>query len=59
MYARKIISNKCFEFCLRKMAIVSEDIIVTGSYFKIVGAARENARLSILVLGTKRKLFGN
>ena len=41
--------------CLRKVAIVSEDLIVMGSSFQIFGAARDKSRLPKfnLILGTK------
>ena len=38
----------CFEFCLRKVAIVSDDLIVTGSWFHAFGVGTEKARLPIL-----------
>ena len=40
----------CVQVILRKLGIVSEDLIVIGSYFQIVGAATEKARLPILSL---------
>ena len=46
IYGGKAISNTCFEF-LRYVAIVSEDLIETGTGFQVVGGATENARLPI------------
>ena len=59
IYGGKVISNKYVFNFLRKVSIVSEDLIAIGSSFQIVGAATEKARLPIfsIVLGTKK--FGN
>ena len=40
---------------MQTLAIVSEDLVVIGSLFQIIGSATENAHLPILslVLGTK------
>ena len=55
-YGGKAISNKYVFSFLRKVSKVSEDLIVIGSLFQIVGAATEKAHLPMfsLVLGTKR-----
>ena len=51
-YGGKAIENKCvLSFCLRKVAIVSEDLIVRGNCFHIADVATEKACLR-LVLGT-------
>ena len=55
IYGGKLISNKYVFSFLSKTSIVSEDLIVIGSGFQIVGSATEKARLPIFsfVLGTK------
>ena len=54
---KKFQTNIVF-ICLRKVAIVSEDLILIGRSFKIVGADTEKARLHMFsfVLGTERCL---
>ena len=54
----KEISNKYVFRFLQKVFIVSEDLIVIGSRFQIVGTVTEKARLPIfsLILGTKSYL---
>ena len=54
-YVGKAMSNKYVFSFLRKASIVSDDLIVIGSWFQIVGAASEKARLPIfsLALGTQ------
>ena len=63
MYGGKAISNKYVLSSYWVLGVISEDVIVIliASWFQIVGAATEKARLPILsvVLGTKRKLFRN
>ena len=55
IYGGKAISNKYVFSCLWKVSIVSEDLIITGSWYQIVDAATEKALLPIfnLALGTK------
>ena len=49
IYVGKAISKKyVFSVCLQKLAIVSEDWIVTRSWFQIVGAATGKVHLPIL-----------
>ena len=57
-YGGKAISNKYVLNFLRKVSIVSEELIAIGSRFQIVGAATEKARLRIfsLVLGTQLRM---
>ena len=54
----KATSNKYVFNFLRKVFIVSEDLIATGSLFQNIGAAAEKGYLPIfsLVFGTKRCL---
>ena len=54
-YGRNAISNKYVFNFLRKLSIVSEDLIAIGSCFQIVGVATEKACLPMfsLVLATK------
>ena len=60
MYGGKAISNKYVFSFLRKVSIVTEVLIVIGSWFQIVGAATEKARLPIVQLSFRnKKLFGN
>ena len=46
MYSGKQFHRNIFSPFLRKVFIVSEDLIVIGSCFQTVGAATEKARLS-------------
>ena len=50
IYGGKTISNMYVSICLRKVAIVSEDLILIWSLFQIVGATTENPRLFIFRL---------
>ena len=52
----KQFQTNMFKMLFRKVAVVSEDLLVTGSWFQVVGAAIAKACLLIvsLVLTTKR-----
>ena len=52
LYGGKVISIILFQFFLRKVAVLLEDLIVIGSWFQIDGE-KANLSIFIFVLDTK------